>query len=348
MMMQAAKLFGANDIRVVTCPVPEIGDDEMLLKTGAASICGSDLRMIANGYRGVDAEHPLTLGHEFSGTIVAVGKNVSTYKVGMRVAVAPNMGCGVCDRCIEGDTHLCPDYQAFGIHLDGGFAEYVRIVGAAIRQGNVMILDDDVPLDQASAIEPFSCVLNGQERIGIHPDDSVLIIGAGPIGIMHAMLAKLQGASHVYMYDLSADRLTLCAEVDPWLESIVGDDLQGELLKRTSGRGVDVCITACPSGAAQAQALALMAMNGRILYFGGLPANHDEVALHTNLIHYKQLLICGSTRANVRHYREIARLLAADRLSLDGILSAHYPLERFAEAVDFSRSGKGLKTVISF
>ena len=96
MMMQAAKLFGANNIRVVTCPVPEIGDDEMLLKTGAASICGSDLRMIANGYRGVDAEHPLTLGHEFSGTIVAVGKNVSTYKVGMRVAIAPNMGCGVC------------------------------------------------------------------------------------------------------------------------------------------------------------------------------------------------------------------------------------------------------------
>ena len=105
--MLAAKLFGANDIRIVTCDRPEISENEMLLKTAAAAICGTDLRMIGNGYKGVDAEHPLTLGHEISGTIERVGRLVAGYRPGMKVAVAPNVGCGICDACVQGDTHLC-------------------------------------------------------------------------------------------------------------------------------------------------------------------------------------------------------------------------------------------------
>jgi L-iditol 2-dehydrogenase len=346
--MKAAKLFGANDIRVVDCAVPDIGDEEILLKTTSAAICGSDLRMIGNGYKGVDEEHPLTLGHEFAGVIEQAGKNVKGYERGMRAALAPNIGCGICDRCTSGDTHLCPGYTAFGINMDGGFAEYVRIPGNAIRQGNIMILDDSIPIDVAALIEPASCVLNGQLRTGIRLNDKVLIIGAGPIGIIHGLLAKALGAAKIYIRDLSRERMKQSMELIPGAEMIEEDDLEEAAKRLTDGRGFDVTITACPAPSAQADALKITGMNGRILYFGGLPAGKDTVNLATNYIHYKQLSIHGSTRANVSQYRSVARMVAAGTLDLGQLISKRYPVDKFHEALAYAKKAEGLKTVITF
>ena len=346
--MKAAKLFGPNDIRVVECEIPEINDNEILLKTSAAAICGSDLRMIGNGYKGVDREHPLTLGHEISGIIERTGNCVKGYEKGMRVALAPNIGCGICDWCSSGDTHLCPDYKAFGINMDGGFAEYVRIPANAITQGNVMILDDSISMDAAALIEPASCVLNGQLRTGIRFNDRVLIIGAGPIGIMHGLLAKALGAAKVYIRDLSEERMKQSVKLIPGAEAIWEDDLEEAARRLTGGRLFDVTITACPAPSAQVDALKITGMNGRILYFGGLPAGKDEVTLATNHIHYKQLSIHGSTRGNVSHYRSIAKMTASGALDLAKLVSRRYPLAEFPEAVQYARKAEGLKTVISF
>jgi L-iditol 2-dehydrogenase len=346
--MLAAKLFGPNDMRVVECEVPAIGDDEVLLKTSAAAICGSDLRMIKNGYKGVDEEHPLTLGHEIAGIIEKTGRNVVGYRSGMRVSVAPNMGCGICDMCAGGDTHLCLDYQAFGINMDGGFAEYVRIPAKAISQGNIMVLDPSVPMDVAAIFEPMSCVMNGQSRVNIKLNDTVLVIGAGPIGIMHCMLAKASGASKIFIYDLSKERVRQCVDIDAEFIPIEENDLLAEIMKLTGGKGVDVCITACSSGAVQAASLELMAMNGRVLFFGGLPAGKDSVTLSTNLIHYRQLGIHGSTRANVSRYRAVAKMVAAGHLDLSRIISDRHSLRNFLEALEYAKSTKGLKSVIVF
>ena len=346
--MKAAKLYGANDVRVVDCAVPEIGDDEILLKTKAAAICGSDLRMIGNGYKGVDKEHPLTLGHEITGIIEAAGKNVKGYEKGMRVAIAPNIGCGICDWCVSGDTHLCPDYTAFGINMDGGFAEYVRIPRNAVIQGNIMILDDSMPLDAAALIEPASCVLNGQLLTGIRLNDKVLVIGAGPIGIMHGQLARALGAAKVYIRDISQERMKQGVGLIPGAEAIQEEDLEAAAKRLTGGRGFDVTITACPSPSAQADALKITGMNGRILYFGGLPAGKDAVTLSTNLIHYKQLSIHGSTRGNVRHFRDVAKMAATGTLNLAKLISRRYPITEFADAVDYAKRAEGLKTAIVF
>lgn len=346
--MLAAKLYGPGDVRVVECEVPSITEDEILLKTGAAAICGSDLRMIANGYKGVDEAHSLTLGHEFSGVIEKVGTRVEGYAPGMHVSVAPNYGCGVCDACVAGNTHLCNTYEAFGINIDGGFAEYVRLPQKAITQGNVMVLDKNIPFAVAAAFEPMSCVFNGQERTGVHINDTVLVIGAGPIGVMHALLARIYGASRVYVRDFSEERMRAAAAIDAHIVPLYGADTQAEIMQLTDGRGVDVCITAAPAPDAQAQALHYMAMNGRVLFFGGLPAGKDNVSLATNIIHYKQLAIHGSTRANTRQYRQVAKLCEAGTLNLAPLISASYPLARFAEAVEYTKSAKGLKTVIAF
>lgn len=343
--MLAAKLYGPGDVRLTECAVPEIGPGELLLKTAAAAICGSDLRMIANGYRGVDEAHPLTLGHELSGVIVE--SRAQGYEPGTPVSVAPNLGCGICDMCVAGDTHLCGDYQALGINLDGGFAEYVRIPAAAVAQGNVLPLAE-AELETAALYEPMSCVFNGHERVGVHPGDTVLVIGAGPIGVMHGLLAAEEGASQILIRDLSQERVEQCVEAVPGATPLYREDLLAEVMNVTGQKGVDVCITACPSGAAQASSLELMATNGRVLFFGGLPAGKDAVTMATNLIHYRQLTICGSTRGNTAQYRAVARLAAAGRLRLDKLVTRRYGLPEFLEAVEYAKSAKGLKTVITF
>jgi L-iditol 2-dehydrogenase len=304
--------------------------------------------MIANGYRGVDPDHPLTLGHEISGVIAKTGKNVRGYTEGMRVALAPNMGCGICDRCVSGDSHLCDSYTAFGINMDGGFAEYVRIPSNAVTQGNIMILDDRVPLDTAALFEPMSCVYNGQELTGVRIGDRVLIVGAGPIGIMHALLAKVKGAERIFIRDISVERMKQCVALVGGTVAVESDNLEEAVASLTGGKLVDVCITACPSGAAQADALRVTGMNGRILFFGGLPAGKDDVTLATNLIHYRQLSIYGSTRSNVRQYREVAKMVMAGTLDLGKLVSRKYPLSAFADAVAYAKKAEGLKTVISF
>jgi L-iditol 2-dehydrogenase len=346
--MQAARLYGPGDVRVCECQTPEIGDDEILLKTSAAAICGTDLRMIANGYRGVDGDHPLTLGHEISGRIAKAGKNVRGYSEGMAVALAPNIGCGVCGRCVSGDTHLCEKYTAFGINMDGGFAEYVRIPFNAVIQGNIMALDGRISLDTAALFEPMSCVFNGQEQARVRLNDQVLIIGAGPIGIMHALLAKAKGAERIFIRDISVERMKQCVELVKGTTAVESDNLEEAITELTGGRLVDVCITACPSSSAQADALKVTGMNGRILFFGGLPAGKDDVVLNTNLIHYRQLSIHGSTRANVRQYREVAKMVMTGNLDLGKLVSKTYPLSAFSDAVSYAKKAEGLKTVISF
>lgn len=121
--MKAALLCGKEDLRVREQPDPSVGDGEVLLKVRAAAVCGTDIRMFRNGYKGVSEATPLVLGHEIAGVIERVGSGVAGYRVGQAVAVAPNYGCGVCDACVSGNTQLCPDYRAFGISVDGGFAE---------------------------------------------------------------------------------------------------------------------------------------------------------------------------------------------------------------------------------
>lgn len=344
--MKAARMYGKNDIRVEECPIPVIGEAEILLKVKAAAICGTDLRMLQNGDSRISEANPRILGHEISGIIEQIGNKIKGYEKGMHISLAPNMGCGICEHCIEGNTHLCHRFKAFGINIDGGFAEYMRIPAEAVRQGNLMVLNRSMDFSQAAILEPLSCVLNGQSRVHIQMNDTVLVIGAGPIGLMHTLLAKAKGAAKIFVRDLSEERMRQCKEINEFVCPVHGDNLKERILKLTNGRGVDVCIVACPSAKAQSESLELMAMNGRILFFGGLPQGNDKVFLSSNYIHYKQLGIFGSTRANIKQYREAAEMVENGYIRLDKIISRTYSLEHIQEALEYAASTQGLKTVI--
>ncbi len=347
MSMTAARLHGKEDLRVEQVPIPQIDENEILLRVKAAAVCGTDLRMLKNGASGVDDTHPLTLIHEFAGIIEAVGDRVNGYRPGQRVSVAPNMGCGVCDYCVEGRSHHCGSLQALGIHIDGGCAEFVRIPAAAVQQGNVTPLDDAVSFEAAAANEAFSCVYNAFCRYGVNPGDTVVVVGAGAIGMMHASLAKMAGAAQIIMNDLSPQRLGECAKINPELVTVT-DGLSERVRDLTNGRGADVVITACSAAAAQQGAFALAGVDGRVNFFGGLPKGREKVELDTNIIHYKQLSVTGTTRASLGHYRQTLRLVAGGLVDLDRLVTHRMPIEKIGEAFDNAANGVGLKQVVVF
>lgn len=347
MDMLAARLYGKDDLHVERIPVPEIADDEILVKVKAAAVCGTDLRMLKNGAAGVDAGHPVVLAHEFAGIVDKAGSRVERYAPGQRVSVAPNIGCGVCDFCVAGKSHHCADLTAMGIHMDGGFAEYVRVPAAAVRLGNVTPLADGGSFEAAAANEAFACVYNAFCRYGVNPGETVVIIGAGAIGMMHATLAKMAGAARVILNDLSVQRLRECAALDGDL-IIAQDGLPERVAELTGGRGADVVITACSAAAAQRGAFALAGIDGRVNFFGGLPKGKENVELDTNVIHYKQLTVTGTTRSSLEHYRQTLRFIAAGLVDVDALVTHRWPLSDVLKAFDNAAAGVGLKQVVVF
>lgn len=345
--MLALRLYGPKDIRLEDIPVPEINENEILLKPDAAAVCGTDVRMWQNGQKGVDAEHPLVLGHEFSGTIVKVGANVPFYKVGMQVAMQPNIGCGICDRCVDGKFHLCDDYRAFGINMDGAFAEYVKIPADAIARGNLMVLPEGVSPAEAACTEPLSCAYNGFTKCSVKPGEYAMVVGAGPIGFCHAMLLHMAGAK-VLMNDLAEERLADVKARLPYVDTYSGDDLPGFVNEWTRGRGLDIAITACPVPSVQAAMLPLMNYGGRVNFFGGIPAAKEPVAINTNLVHYKELFLTGSTRSSIAQFRKTLEFVSLGLLNVKAMVTNRYELPQILDAFENARQAKGIKHVIEF
>lgn len=345
--MKALRLYGPGDIRLVDMEIPAIGDGELLLKTCAAAVCGTDIRMWQNGQAGVDEAHPLTLGHEFAGVIEAVGRGVAYYKPGMRVAMQPNIGCGVCDRCVSGNFHLCEQYRAFGINMDGAFAEYVRIPADAVTRGNLSVLPEGLSFAAAAVTEPLSCAYNGFSKLFVKPGERAMVVGAGPIGCCHAMLLHMAGAL-VLMNDVSEERLSYCKRILPFIDCYCGDDLPGFVSDWTAGRYLDIAVTACPVPAVQAAVLKLMNIGGRVNYFGGIPAGKQPVPIDTNLIHYKELYVTGSTRSSIAQFRKTLEFVAAGLLDVDALITHRYALSDIESTFMNARAAKGVKHVIEF
>ena len=345
--MLAAVYHGPNDLRVENCPIPEIGPDEALLKVESAGICGTDLRILHGGHRMYTAGVQRIPGHEVVGNIMAVGENVRGVEVGMKVFVSPNMGCGHCDQCVSGNNNRCADYDAFGVTMDGAFAEYLRIPAAAIMQGNLIPLEPGTDPVAAALIEPFACVLRGQNAVDVTLGDVVLIVGAGPIGVMHTMLAKLRGAARVIVSEFLDARLEQALEAGA--DVVVNpqnEDLTEVVARASGGKGADVIIVAAPSHAAQEQALHLAAIGGRINLFGGLPKDRPVINFDSNIVHYKELYVTGTTACSTADCRQAAAIVNSGRLDLSPIISGRYPLSQALDAFAHAEDRMSLKIVI--
>ena len=347
MSMLAARLYGKNDLRVENIPIPKISESEILVRVKAATICGTDVRMYLNGADGISEDSPLVLCHELAGVVEQAGALVDCFQVGQRVAVAPNIGCGLCDLCVSGNTHHCAKLIALGVHMDGGFAEFIRVPAEAVRLGNVTPIADSVSFVAAATNEALACAYNAFERYQVYPGDAVVIIGAGAIGLMHAQLAKMAGAAKIILNDLSEARLSECASLAPYVIT-VKENLLKRVMEETNGKGANVVITACSAAAVQRESFSLAALDGRINFFGGLPKGKSLVELDTNVIHYKQLAVTGTTRSSLEHYRKTLSLIASGLLDVDSLATHSYPLKDVEKALNNAVNAVGLRHVITF
>jgi L-iditol 2-dehydrogenase len=232
--------------------------------------------------------------------------------------------------------------------MPGFFAEYVKIPESFVRQGNVVEIPDTLSFEEAALAEPLACVFNAFEKSRMRPGETVLIIGAGPIGLMHAKMAQIAGVAKIMINDLSRERLDLCRRLDSTFIAIESETLKEDVERLTEGRGVDVCVTACPAPQAQQMALELAAINGRIIFFGGLPPDKAHVSLNTNLIHYKQLEVTGTTRQSLSQYRRTLRLVACGRINIQDLISSRTTLEEIQSALDNISQARSLKSAIFF
>ena len=345
--MLAAVYHGPEDLRVESCPVPEIGPGEVLLKVLSTGICGTDLRILHGEHRKYPAGTVRIPGHEVVGELVELGSDVKGLAVGQRVFMAPNMGCGHCRQCISGNNNLCANYDAPGITFDGSFAEYMRVPSAAILQGNLIPISTDVDPAAAALIEPFACVLRGQDAVHIQPGETVLVVGAGPIGIMHMLLAQLRGAGRVIVSELIPERGEQAQAFGADLVvNLVEEDLAKIIAEQTDGLGVDAAIVAAPSHKAQETAVELAAIGGRINLFGGLPKDRPSIELNSNLVHYKELIVTGTTACSTQDCQRAAMIVNSGRIDLSKMISARYPLAEALQAFSMAESGKALKVVL--
>ena len=342
--MLAAVYYGPEDLRVEEVPVPEIGPDEALVKVLNANICGTDLRIYKGGHRHYPPGAVRIPGHEVAGEIAALGARVRGYEIGQRVFVAPNMGNGRNRATISGNNNMDPDFQAIGINLDGAFAEYMRVPALAIQQGNLMPIHESVDPAVAALIEPLACVLRGQNALNVRSGDVVMVMGAGPIGILHLLLANLRGALRVIVSEPTAGRreqaLNFGADrvVDPVRES-----LPEAVLAESDGRGADVVIVAAPAKAAQEMALEIAAIGGRINLFGGLAKDDPFIRFNSNTVHYKELVVTGTTACSTYDCLQAADIVNAGRLDLAPLVTARYPLAAAGAAFAAAADGANLR-----
>ena len=311
--MKAVILNGPNNFDVTELPKPEIGDGDILLEMKKAAICGTDMRILA-GTKTKGVRYPSVIGHEMCGVIAEVGKDVKGYEVGEKVSIANVIPCGSCPACLAGRENACMNRKAIGYEFDGGFEEYIRIPEIAIKSGNVVKLPEDVSFTAGALIEPLACCIRGLKNAGTGFNDTVLIVGAGPIGLMHMQLAKIAGAKEVIVSEPNEMR-------------------------------ADVIVMAIGVPALVNSTLKLCKKGGTVNLFAGF-AGTGECTIEVNTIHYNEIKVNGSTAYKREDYLEAADMVKTKKINLDRIATHTYSIEKFQDAYEMCKSGKGLKIII--
>lgn len=326
-------------------PTPSIQDGELLVKVKVCAIYGGDLRTFHHGHAAI--KPPIILGHEFAGEIVAVGTGVERYAVGDRVIVAPGIGCGHCSYCLSGNQHLCYHRLTLGHQYHGGFAEFVRIPAIAVQAGNVNLIPDSVDYLSATLAEPLACVINGQEAMQIQLGDTVAVIGTGPIGIMHAELARSRGAGKVFLINRSQPRLDRARPLgyDAYISSQKDDAVQ-RVLELTDGMGANVVIVTAGSEAAMQMGLAMTGKMGKVCFFAGLPKDKPQVTIDANFLHYRQITIYGTFSSAPRHNALAIEMIRSGKLNVDYLLTHAVSLQHINEGLQLVEKQAGMRIVV--
>jgi len=331
--MRAAVYRGVNDVRVETVPVPEIGPGELLVKIHTCGICGTDLKKIHTGSHSA----PRIFGHEMAGTVAAVGEGVRDFKIGDRVMAFHHSPCGNCYYCRKQTFAQCEQYKKVGCTAGfepagGGFAEYIRVMDWIVRRGLVKI-PDGVPFEQAAWIEPVNTCFKAVRMLNLKPDETVLVIGQGSIGILLAALAQKTGAT-VLTSDMYAERHKVAAQYGLHHPIDAKSDVVGAVKKATEGRGADVVLLAVAGNTLIKLAMDAVRPGGRVMLFAS--TQHGEAIFDPAAVCMDEKTLMGSYSSSVAIQDEGVKLVFdgyKNGFDLTKLISHRFPLEQAVEAI---------------
>ena len=338
--------YGPNDIQLVEIEKPEINQEEVLVRVNVSAVCGTDVR-IFQGKKTKGVRTPSIIGHELVGTVEEVGADVQDFAIGARVGIMPVIPCRKCYYCMNGRENVCLNRTAIGYEFDGGFAEYIKIPNAAIQSGNLVKLPDEISFEQAVITEPLACCLNGQRKANVKMGDVVVVIGAGPIGLMHVQLATIAGAQKVLLSEPIDHRrekgITAGADivVNPTSES-----LQDIVLSETDDLGADVVLMAIGVPSLVNSSAGLLKKGGTLNLFAGF-TNGALAEIDPNLVHYNEININGTSALTRADYHKSLDLIASGKINTDVLTTTGYTLDDIEQAIDDVRTGNGMKSVIT-
>lgn len=332
--MQAAVYRGRNDVRMETVPMPKIGRGELLVRVHTCGICGTDLKKIATGSHSA----PRIFGHETAGMVAAVGEGVEKFRPGDRVVVFHHIPCGDCYYCRHKTFAQCEIYKKVGCTAGfepsgGGFAEYVRVMDWIVRDGTVRI-PDRVSYEQACFLEPVNTCLKGIERLDVSPEDTILVIGQGPIGILLSALAKRAGAT-VITSDLYPQRLKIARDLH--IGNVIDAsrlDTVCEIRNQTEGRGADAAILAVAGDGLIPMAMDAVRPGGRVMLFA--QTVHGEAMIDPAAVCVDEKTLLGSYSASVDLQEESVRFVMDGEMDLEQLISHRFPLTKSLEALDLA------------
>ncbi len=342
--MKAGLLKAPDHLDYESVSDPALAPGDLLIRVRAATVCGTDIR-IFRGKKTVGVRYPSILGHEFSGEIVDNGGH-GQFSCGDAVAVCPAIPCGHCAHCKRGYENICMNQTAIGYEIDGAFAEFIRIPAKAVLSGNVFKLPQGLGWEKASLIEPLACVLNGQQRIDIGIGDRVVILGCGPIGLLHVKLARLSGAARVIVSEPSSSRRAAALEagadmvVDPTCE-----DLKAIVKRETDGLGADKVIVAIGVPRLANDAISLVRHRGAVSLFAGFSAG-EQAMLDVNAIHYNEIVVTGSFGLDRLQFEMALGMIASGRLEVESMLTHRFELSDILAALETAERGDAIKVAI--
>ncbi|MGR9145737.1 zinc-dependent dehydrogenase (plasmid) [Rhizobium leguminosarum] len=342
--MKAGLLKAPNDLSFETVADPALKGGDILIKVKAATVCGTDIR-IFRGRKTTGVRYPSILGHEFAGEIVDNGGH-QVFSCGDAVAVCPAISCGYCDHCKRGYENICQNLTAIGYEIDGAFAEYIRIPAQAVHSRNVFKLPSGLSWEKAALVEPLSCVLNGQEKIEISVGDTVVILGAGPIGLLHAKLARHSGAYKIIVSEPSVQRreTALVAGADVVVDPTT-EDLRAIVRDQTGGLGADKVIVAIGVPRLANDALSIVRHRGKVSLFAGF-SNAEVATMDVNLIHYNEIIVTGSFGLNRVQFEKSLNMIASGQIEVDSMLTHRFGLSDISEALATAEKGEAVKVAV--
>ncbi|MBU2565853.1 MAG: zinc-dependent dehydrogenase [Candidatus Thermoplasmatota archaeon] len=337
--MHVAMYYNNNDVRVEDMPIPEIGENEILMKVMACGICGSD---VMEWYRIKKA--PLVLGHEATGVVEKVGKNVKKYKKGDRVFVSHHVPCNKCKYCLNNNHTVCDTLRTTNFE-PGGFSEYLRVPEINVERG-VFPLPDEMSFEEGTFIEPLACVIRGQRKAGMQSGKSVLVIGSGISGLLHIQLAKASDASKIFASDINDYRLKAAKRFGADTVINAKENVPDRVKELNKGRGTDLVIVCASATSAIKQAFESVDRGGVILFFAPTKPGVD-IPLPLWELWHDGITLTTSYAGSQKDIMDAIEMLRSKRINVKDMITHRLNLEETAKGFQLvSKAENSIKVII--